>query len=408
MAVGSQFAVVLVPLSTRTPGCRHGSLPAGADLTLTMVVLPLSSQVARRPHNWPVPRLVSSLGVPRLSVASRSPRSPSWNCCCSRWRSSPGRWCGSGSAFSLLPPTMAAVRQVTTCNARGPASGRTCRSRCPTCPSTGPCGRGSAVTGCSGTRPPGGTRCGCWWDPIIGPLLTLLPAAIIRQRPPVLVMAFDHSTWLGTWYVFFPVDGQLTWMLAARSGLAHIPLALLVAPHPGARARHAGQDPVSPTENTRLAHRVRHLTRPDDDAVGNQASELRRIERNLHDGAQARIVAMGMTLDAAKRMIEKNPEAAKSLMDEAKSSSHQGIAGTARPGAGHPAAGAGRQGIADAIRTWPWRTAAHRNRDRTGRTAGARRGDGRVLRVFRGAQQRRQALRRRDREITCGTRTAGC
>ncbi|HEY3506095.1 MAG TPA: sensor histidine kinase [Actinocatenispora sp.] len=44
--------------------------------------------------------------------------------------------------------------------------------------------------------------------------------------------------------------------------------------------------------------------------VDAQAAELRRIERDLHDGAQARIVAAGMTLALAERKLRTGPPAA--------------------------------------------------------------------------------------------------
>ncbi|GAA2057997.1 sensor histidine kinase [Catenulispora yoronensis] len=46
----------------------------------------------------------------------------------------------------------------------------------------------------------------------------------------------------------------------------------------------------------RLAARVRHLERSRTYAVDDSAATLRRIERDLHDGAQARLVALGMQL----------------------------------------------------------------------------------------------------------------
>ena len=35
--------------------------------------------------------------------------------------------------------------------------------------------------------------------------------------------------------------------------------------------------------------------------IGTAAAELRRIERDPHDGAQARLVALGMSLQAAEK-----------------------------------------------------------------------------------------------------------
>jgi signal transduction histidine kinase len=52
-----------------------------------------------------------------------------------------------------------------------------------------------------------------------------------------------------------------------------------------------------------------------------QAAELERIERGLHDGAQARLVALGMSLGAAERLVDTDPEAAKAVLADARASS---------------------------------------------------------------------------------------
>jgi signal transduction histidine kinase len=49
-----------------------------------------------------------------------------------------------------------------------------------------------------------------------------------------------------------------------------------------------------------------------------QESELRRIERDLHDGAQARLVALGMNLGLAEQKLAGDPEAARDLVAEAR------------------------------------------------------------------------------------------
>ena len=56
-----------------------------------------------------------------------------------------------------------------------------------------------------------------------------------------------------------------------------------------------------------LAGRVEQLTQTRADAVDSAAAELRRVERDLHDGAQARLVALGMSLRAAERLIPDQP-----------------------------------------------------------------------------------------------------
>ena len=59
-----------------------------------------------------------------------------------------------------------------------------------------------------------------------------------------------------------------------------------------------------------LEERVQTLTRTRRGAVDAEAAELRRIERDLHDGAQARLVALSMQLGRAEARLGDNPEAA--------------------------------------------------------------------------------------------------
>ena len=83
---------------------------------------------------------------------------------------------------------------------------------------------------------------------------------------------------------------------------------------------------LAPSGQAELALRVRHLSQTRTEALDTGAAEIRRIERDLHDGAQARLVAMGMTLDAAGQILETNPDAARALLYEARDSSVKALA----------------------------------------------------------------------------------
>jgi signal transduction histidine kinase len=74
-----------------------------------------------------------------------------------------------------------------------------------------------------------------------------------------------------------------------------------------------------------LQRRIRHLTTTRAETIDAGAAEIRRIERDLHDGAQARLVAMGMTLDAAGQLIEDDPKAARALLIEARDNSAKAL-----------------------------------------------------------------------------------
>lgn len=68
----------------------------------------------------------------------------------------------------------------------------------------------------------------------------------------------------------------------------------------------------------RLEERVEVLTQSRAATVDHAAAELRRIERDLHDGAQARLVALGMTLGLAEETVREDPAAATKLLAEAR------------------------------------------------------------------------------------------
>jgi signal transduction histidine kinase len=75
---------------------------------------------------------------------------------------------------------------------------------------------------------------------------------------------------------------------------------------------------LAPTEKSRLANRIAQLTESRAETVDAQAAELRRIERDLHDGAQARLVSLGMSLGMAETLLASDPDAAQELLAEAR------------------------------------------------------------------------------------------
>ncbi|MFE6667570.1 sensor histidine kinase [Streptomyces sp. NPDC057697] len=75
-----------------------------------------------------------------------------------------------------------------------------------------------------------------------------------------------------------------------------------------------------------LAERVAELTAQRADTTIAQAAEIRRIERDLHDGAQARLVVLGLSLATAEKLMETDPERAKALMREARAGAATSLA----------------------------------------------------------------------------------
>jgi signal transduction histidine kinase len=107
---------------------------------------------------------------------------------------------------------------------------------------------------------------------------------------------------------------------------------------------------LGPREDPALAQRVRHLAETRSETIDASAAEIRRIERDLHDGAQARLVAMGMALGAAEDLLDTDPEATRKLLVEARQASSKALAELRALVSGvHPPVLADR-GLVDAIR----------------------------------------------------------
>jgi signal transduction histidine kinase len=99
-----------------------------------------------------------------------------------------------------------------------------------------------------------------------------------------------------------------------------------------------------------LNRRISHLAQTRSETIDASAAEIRRIERDLHDGAQARLVAIGMALDAVAQLMESRPEVARELLMHARDNSAKALAEIRGLVRGvHPPVLADR-GLADAVR----------------------------------------------------------
>jgi signal transduction histidine kinase len=121
-------------------------------------------------------------------------------------------------------------------------------------------------------------------------------------------------TWLLTWLL---AGAHTFWPAWALLGLATCGSAYsLIALHDRvlvARGRRA------------LRARIDMLTLTRRQAVDAQAAELRRIERDLHDGAQARLVALTLQLGRAEVRVQDQPEIRELILD-AQREAHLAIA----------------------------------------------------------------------------------
>lgn len=166
-------------------------------------------------------------------------------------------------------------------------------------------------------------------DMTAGCLSAFLPAALLLYPLESLVLAaglwrvFENDPY---WYGPVPVDSQGTALLAVALGIALFHVAVRYNPALLRAHLTLTGSLLRPTHEMSLARRIDQLTETRHDAVDTSAAELRRIERDLHDGAQARLVAMGMNLSTIEALVEKDPAQARKLLAMARESSAEALA----------------------------------------------------------------------------------
>lgn len=177
---------------------------------------------------------------------------------------------------------------------------------------------------------------------LTAPVVSLVPIAVAAAAavgffglvcqplwwaPWAVPLGLIDGVWITPWYLWYgltlvdPSLGVVPDWASPLLGLAATAIAAVLAP-PLLRLRAAWDHLLlAPTRRAVLAQRVDQLTESRSDAVDAQAAEVRRIERDLHDGAQARLVALGMSLAAAEQLLDRDPAAARALLAQARETS---------------------------------------------------------------------------------------
>ncbi|MEV7193907.1 histidine kinase [Streptomyces sp. NPDC093510] len=270
---------------------------------------------------------------------------------------------GGGPAARLLPAAMRSVRRLADRQRElaGEWSGRDFSAPYPDLPATG---QGLALRAQLAGKQGQVWRDRRWvgLDPCLGGMIAFGPLALLLSGVwGLFTAAFGvrlSQEWDSVWYLFVPVQNWPTAVLAGVLGALQFPLAFFWAAPRAVRmherylrAMLAPSESELRAEMAEMAHRIDHLTTTRTAAVDTQMAEIRRIERDLHDGAQVRLVAMGMTLDAAEHLLESNPEAVRALLVEARENSTKALQELRDLVRGiHPPVLADR-GLADAVRS---------------------------------------------------------
>ena len=233
-----------------------------------------------------------------------------------------------GVGVVTTPPVLAAVR--TLADKRRELAAEWCGVRIPSAYRPVPEGANPWARTYALLRDPAVWRDVRWLqvDMTAGFVTALLPAVLVLY--PLEGLAVAAGLWRplsdsgGYWYGFVHVTGQASALGAGALAVALLPLAVFA---PRLLTTHFRLTrSVLGASQAELAERVQVLTETRKDAVDTSAAELRRIERDLHDGAQARLVAMGMDLGTIEMLLDKDPAKAKQLLAQTRQSSVDALA----------------------------------------------------------------------------------
>ncbi|MFF9841055.1 sensor histidine kinase [Streptomyces sp. NPDC013740] len=126
----------------------------------------------------------------------------------------------------------------------------------------------------------------------------------------------DPVAWRSQLYGFIRLPwGIVTFVVTLVSLLVLWPVLPFVARGLANADRAMVRGLLSPSDE--LERRIAELESDRGVVVDTAAADLRRIERDLHDGAQARLVALAMGLGLAKEKLLDDPDAAAAMVDEA-------------------------------------------------------------------------------------------
>jgi hypothetical protein len=154
--------------------------------------------------------------------------------------------------------------------------------------------------------------------------LTWQPVSWAPWAVPVGLATGEWITPFYLWYGLEHVNAVPAWIPDWTSLLTGLAIALLglLLTAPLTRL-HLWWDRalLGPTAAAVLAGRVARLRTSRAGTADAADAELRRIERDLHDGAQARLIAVGLGLGAVARLIDTDPVRAKQLLAQAQETS---------------------------------------------------------------------------------------
>ena len=141
---------------------------------------------------------------------------------------------------------------------------------------------------------------------------------------PVFVVDPGGSHYMdpgGSHYMFLDMSTPNAYWYAGTLGIIQILLAFIIARPLLRTYGYWVQLVLGRSSELVLRERISHLTDTRNDALDFQQDEISRIERDLHDGVQAHLVSMGMTLNEVAALMQEDPERAQQMLSQAQNSS---------------------------------------------------------------------------------------
>jgi signal transduction histidine kinase len=127
----------------------------------------------------------------------------------------------------------------------------------------------------------------------------------------------DPTTWRDLGYVLLSFPLSIVEATVGIASIVLLPMAIWVAPWIGWMHGSLALALLGPNRAKRLEVTAQHLQASRARGVDAAEAERRRIERDLHDGAQQRLVSVAISLGRAKNKLDKDPQAVRALIDEA-------------------------------------------------------------------------------------------
>nr|WP_307865590.1 sensor domain-containing protein [Streptomyces montanisoli] len=161
---------------------------------------------------------------------------------------------------------------------------------------------------------------------LLGLAGVLLPFAAVRDITFPLWWKFAPQGSTSTSIGIGTANSWLDALAAGLLGVGWIAIILGLASGMAALQARPGRRLLAAGAETDLSLRVAELTATRAAALDAHATELRRIERSLHDGSQNRLVSVTVLIGAARRMVARDPAAADELLERAQAAAEQALA----------------------------------------------------------------------------------